>query len=270
MARPSPPCAGDFPLPAEAARDLACDGHLTLRGVLAPAEVAQLRAAVLRAVARVPALVPTAAEGDAYARAFAQHTNLWRVDADVARFTLSPRLGNLAARLLGVRAVRLYHDQALIKQPGGGPTPWHQDKHYWPIDRDMLTLWLPLVDVTEAMGELRFARGTHRALALTAQPISADSQRELESLIVQRGDQVVATGPMSAGDASAHLAWTLHGAGANQTKEPRAALAIIYMPDGARVLEPTNDGQRTDLATWLPGLHPGDLAATDLNPICSG
>jgi len=31
---------------------------------------------------------------------------------------------------MGVQGVRLYHDQALIKEPGGKPTPWHQDYYY--------------------------------------------------------------------------------------------------------------------------------------------
>ena len=34
------------------------------------------------------------------------------------------------------KSVRLYHDQALFKEAGGGITPWHQDQHYWPLDTD--------------------------------------------------------------------------------------------------------------------------------------
>ncbi len=267
---PHLPLDGEFALPSSAPHDLARDGHVTLRGVLSAREVLAVRAAVQRAIARVPALVPTEQEGTAYARAFAQHMNLWRVDAEVARFTRSPRLGRLAALLLGVPAVRLYHDQALIKPAGGGPTPWHQDKHYWPIDQEMVTLWMPLVDITPQMGELRFAIGTHRAGPLSSAPISARSHAELEALVTQRGDAIAGTGPMRAGDASFHLAWTLHGAGANRSENPREVMTVIFMPEGARVVEPSNAGQRADLATWLPGLRPGDAAASPLNPVCAG
>jgi ectoine hydroxylase-related dioxygenase (phytanoyl-CoA dioxygenase family) len=46
-------------------------------------------------------------------------------------------------------ANQIYHDQALLKESGGGITPRHQDQHYWPLDTaDAVTMWMPLVDVT--------------------------------------------------------------------------------------------------------------------------
>ena len=44
-----------------------------------------------------------------------------------------------------VEGVRLYHDQALNKEPGGGYTPWHCDAYYWPVQSDkIVTAWVPL------------------------------------------------------------------------------------------------------------------------------
>jgi hypothetical protein len=40
----------------------------------------------------------------------------------------SRRLAGIAAQLMGVDSVRLYHDQALFKESGGGRTPWHCDQ----------------------------------------------------------------------------------------------------------------------------------------------
>lgn len=41
--------------------------------------------------------------------------------------------------------MRLYHDQALNKEPGGGYTPWHCDQYYWPVQSDkIVTAWVPL------------------------------------------------------------------------------------------------------------------------------
>ena len=54
--------------------------------------------------------------------------NVWEQDADIHRFAHGTRLARIAANLMGVRGVRLYHDQALRKQPGGGQTPWHADQ----------------------------------------------------------------------------------------------------------------------------------------------
>ena len=61
---------------------------------------------------------------------------------------------------MGVENVRIYHDQALFKEPGGGPTPWHQDQYYWPIDNNnTITMWMPLVDIDVDMGMLTFCFG---------------------------------------------------------------------------------------------------------------
>ena len=54
--------------------------------------------------------------------------NLWERDVDVRKFVFGTRLARIAAELMGVRGVRMYHDQALCKLPGGGPTPWHADQ----------------------------------------------------------------------------------------------------------------------------------------------
>jgi len=44
-------------------------------------------------------------------------------------------------------------------------------------------------------------------------------------------------------------------------------MTIIYMDAEMRVAEPINTMQRNDLAQWLPGLSPGDMAASPINPI---
>ena len=71
---------------------------------------------------------------------------------------------------------------------------------------------------------------------------------------------------MAAGDASFHDGWVIHGAGPNLTDRPRAAMTVIYLEDGARVTEPDTGERRFDLAVWLPGLKPGDLVDSPVNP----
>lgn len=42
----------------------------------------------------------------------------------------------IAARLLGCRDVRIYHDLTFFKESTknhGSDTPWHQDGHYWQV-----------------------------------------------------------------------------------------------------------------------------------------
>ena len=61
------------------------------------------------------------------------------------------RLARIASDLMQV-GVRLYHDQALFKEGGGGITPWHADQYYWPLETDKtITAWIPLQE-TPALG----------------------------------------------------------------------------------------------------------------------
>lgn len=63
--------------------------------------------------------------------------------------------------------MRLYHDQALYKEAGGGPTPWHADQYYWPLTTDrVVTAWVPLQPVSPDMGPLAFAERTHTKVSI--------------------------------------------------------------------------------------------------------
>jgi len=72
---------------------------------------------------------------------------------------------------------------------------------------------------------------------------------------------------MAAGDATFHRGWTLHCAPGNQSDRMRDVMTIIYFADGCRTTEPINDNQRHDLATWLPGVSPRELAASPISPV---
>ena len=89
--------------------------------------------------------------------------NLWRLDEGIRQFVLSKRLGKVAADLLGVANVRIYHDHALFKEAGGRATYWHQDQYYWPLDTaDTITMAMSLTDLSIGMGMFVFATGSHK------------------------------------------------------------------------------------------------------------
>ncbi|MEM8768283.1 MAG: phytanoyl-CoA dioxygenase family protein [Pseudomonadota bacterium] len=205
--------------------------------------------------------------GDTYARAFTQRMNLWRDNELIARLVLARRLGRLAAELLGVQAVRIYHDQALYKEAGGGHTPWHADQFYWPLASDRtVTAWIPLQAVSAAMGPLAFAKGSHRvARELSGElAISDASEREIGAAVE---GLPVDDRPFELGEVSFHGGWTCHRAGANSTRHTRAAFTIIYMDADMRMLEPQHQNHRADAALWLPGVKPGAPAASPINPL---
>lgn len=262
-----PDLDGPHPLDGAAVARFAADGHTLVRGLAAPAEVAAYREVISETTRRHGTETRPLAERDTYGRAFLQVPNLWRADAGVARFVTAARFAGVAARLLGVDAVRLYHDQALYKEAGGGRTPWHQDALYWPFDTDLtVTMWMPLVDVADDMGGLSFAGGSHRRRALGGHVISDASDEHFGELLADGEYPVVEPGPMRAGDATFHLGWTLHRARPNTSAVLREVMTVIYVADGVRVAEPANRDQAADLATWLPGHAPGDLVGGELNP----
>jgi ectoine hydroxylase-related dioxygenase (phytanoyl-CoA dioxygenase family) len=263
-----PDLAASWDVSAKQVAEFQRNGHILLRSIASSDEVAAYRSVILTARERFGAERTPLENRDTYGKAFLKGMNLWPRDEGVRRFVLAARFAKIAADLLGVEGVRVYHDQALLKEPGGGITPWHQDQHYWPLDTDnTITMWMPLVDVSPAMGAMRFASGSHLEGYLGDMPISDDSEQKFEAFIRSRGFSIVAEVAMNAGDATFHYGWTLHGAPANATDRTREVMTVIWYADGARVTEPDNFNRRRDLERWMPGLKPGDSAASELNPL---
>jgi len=258
----------EFALSADEIEGYRRDGHVLLRGVASREEVAVYGPAIAAATERYKGEILPMEQRDTYGKAFLQIMNLWLHDEAVRRYTLAHRFAKIAADLMGVEGVRLYHDQALFKEAGGGPTPWHQDQFYWPLDSDKtITLWMPLVYAAPEMGTLRFASGSQREGYLGELPISDESDAIFEKFVNEKGFPVTAPPAMNAGDATFHSGWTLHSAPGNNSQSMRSVMTVIYFPDGTRVMQPDNQNRENDLRTWLPGLKDGDLAASELNPL---
>ena len=96
---------------------------------------------------------------------------------------------------------------------------------------------------------------------------SDGSQTGGEQLVDGHRLDVVNYGPLAAGDATFHAGWTMHRAEENTSSAMREVMTVTYFPDGMRVEAPENRRQASDLARWLPGFAPGDLAASELNPV---
>ncbi|MBO0830666.1 MAG: phytanoyl-CoA dioxygenase family protein [Actinobacteria bacterium] len=256
-----------YDLREDATRRLDGDGYIRLRRVLSPAAVARYEPTITEQVIERNVMHLPLAERDTYNKAFLQVTNLWRHSPAVRELVFSRRLALLAATLLGVDGVRLYADQALYKEPGGGFTPWHADQYYWPFSSDRtITVWLPLQDTPIELGSLEFARGSHRFEYGRNLPISDESEAALQRVISAQGFPVDEA-PYALGDASFHLGWTFHRAGQNLSAVPRRVMTVIYIDADITISEPTNDAQRNDLAICMPGAQVGDVPDTELNPV---
>jgi len=245
------------------------EGWALVTGLATPEEISVYRTKISDSTDRLAKNYKPLEERDTYGKAFIQNMNLWVDDPEVAEYSLAKRFGKVAADLMGVESVRIYHDQALYKEPGGGPTPWHQDQQYWPLDGvKCVTMWMPLVDITPDMGTLKFAVGSQVIGYLGPLNISDDSETQLESMIHERGFEVVQVGSMKAGDATFHDGWCIHGAPGNgSTTTTREVMTVIFYDADALISEPDSPQRKLDLATWFPGLKGGDAAASRINPI---
>lgn len=243
------------------------DGFVKLRQILNPAALEQWAPVISSSVVRLNTEHLPLTERDTYGKAFLQVSNIWAQDEVVKEFAFSRDLARIAAELLGVPAVRMYHDQALYKEPSGGVTPWHADQYYWPFATDRcVTVWIPMQETPKDLGPLCLATGSHTIDFGRDLPISDESETQIQCSLDQQG-LTVDDSSYRLGDLSYHLGWTFHRAGANLSVDPRKVMTVIYVDADMVITEPTNANQVRDLATWMPGLRAGDTVSSELNPI---
>lgn len=253
------------PAQAEAFRK---NGHILISNVLNTDEAAAYREVIVDAAKKYNTEKRKMEERDTYGKAFLQIMNLWRVDERVKKFVLAKRFAKMAADLMGVANVRIYHDQALFKEPGGGPTPWHQDQYYWPIDTpNTVTMWMPLVNIDVEMGMLTFASGSHKNGVVFDYEISDESEDAFNQYVNEHQFPVTRASTMNAGDATWHYGYTIHSAPANNSPDMREVMTVIYIADDAKITAPKHKFQENDHATWLLSLPIGGPAASELNPL---
>ena len=204
---------------------------------------------------------------DTYGKAFLQLTNLWPTDESIRALVFSQRIARIAADLMKIDGVRLYHDQALFKEAGGGITPWHADQYYWPLANDnTITAWIPLQAIPLEMGPLEFSAGSHQITQGRDLAIGDASEKIIqERLRVTDFSHIIE--PFDTGEISFHSGWIFHRAGPNTTEQMRKVMTIIYMDKNMILKKPENDGQVADWKTWCPGARIGEVIDSPINPI---
>jgi ectoine hydroxylase-related dioxygenase (phytanoyl-CoA dioxygenase family) len=223
--------------------------------------------AISQVVNKVNKVETALEERSTYGKAFLQLFNLWREDELVKELIFSKRLAKIATDLMLTDGVRIYHDQALFKEGGGGITPWHADQYYWPLQTDKtITAWIPLQATALELGPLEFSAGSHQVTEGRELEIGDQSEAVMEKkLRVTDFKHVIE--PFDAGEISFHSGWVFHRAGANTTNQMRKVMTIIYMDKNMKLKQPENKNQVNDWNTWCPGAEVGKEINTPLNPI---
>jgi ectoine hydroxylase-related dioxygenase (phytanoyl-CoA dioxygenase family) len=240
---------------------------IKLKNVFDAETLAHYNQVISKQVTKMNTSTTKLAERDTYGKAFLQLFNLWRENEEVKDFVFSKRLAKIAADLMQCEGVRMYHDQALFKEGGGGITPWHADQYYWPLSSDKtITAWIPLQEVKLEMGPLEFSAGSHRIVEGRDLKIGDESEKLISGkLRVTDLEHVIE--PFDLGEVSFHSGWVFHRAGANVTHEMRKVMTVIYMDKNMILQQPENKNQENDWHTWCPGAKVGQVIDTELNPV---
>jgi ectoine hydroxylase-related dioxygenase (phytanoyl-CoA dioxygenase family) len=243
------------------------DGYIKLKNVLSPEVLDYYGKEITRMVLLLNKEEKPIEERTTYGKAFLQISNIWQKSEIVREFVYGKTLARIATALLQARGVRMYHDQALYKEAGGGYTPWHVDQFYWPLETEKtVTAWIPLHEVPLANGPLMFSVGSQRIKINRDLEISDESEKKIQEQLKISNLPVDET-PFDLGEVSFHLGYTFHRAGPNTLPKPREVMTIIYMDRDMKLAAPKNRNQQNDWDTWCPGAKVGEIIDSPLNPV---
>jgi ectoine hydroxylase-related dioxygenase (phytanoyl-CoA dioxygenase family) len=241
--------------------------YIKLKNVFDADTLAHYGDAISKKVAELNTQEKPLNDRDTYGKAFLQIFNLWQEDETCREFVFSKRLGQIASDLMKTEGVRIYHDQALFKEGGGGITPWHADQYYWPLASDKtITAWIPLQEIPLEMGPLEFSAGSHKIVEGRELAIGDESEAVIQQkLRVTDFKHIIE--PFDLGEVSFHSGWVFHRAGANKTNQMRKVMTVIFMDSNMILQKPENKNQQKDWEVWCPGAEIGKVIDTPLNPV---
>ncbi len=241
------------------------EGFVVIRDLLEPSEVEFYREVVKEAILeRKQYDERDLKDKSEYEQSFTQCQNLWEDHMDIRRLTFDQRIAKIASELLDTKAVRLWHDQALIKEPGGRETDPHHDQPYWPIaEADTVTAWIPLCDIDETNGQLGFYPGSHKLEDQKFINIFSGKIDENEFLKISNlQSNKVKYQKLKAGDVSFHHGLTFHRAKPNESEQERIVHTAIFFADGS-----TRGNETFHFSVDRPDIKVGEKIESDVTPI---
>ena len=241
------------------------NGFVKLKNVLTPDVTQVLRYEILSLLKKT-----FKNYNDAKKNRFLSLEMMWLENTSIREFVLSSRIAKICAELLSVKKIRLYHDNALVKESGCGRTPWHYDDHHFPLDtNDVITAWIPAQAIPMEMGPLTFAEPLEvykLVKDIEFNEFDTSYDRKINNVFKKKQVSIVEE-PFELGEVSFHHNLSFHTASENKTTQSRVVLANTYFADGARVVKnPTMISG--DWKKFIPETKPGEIVSSNLNPIC--
>lgn len=215
------------------------DGVLVLRGLFS--EWIEPLKAGIDANMRDPSWRERTYRPDDGSAPFFQDLCSWQRIAEYRDFVMHSPAAEIAARLMGSKTARIFHDHVLVKEPGTSVvTPWHQDQPYYFVDgRQSVSFWLPLDPVARDIS-IEYVVGSHRwgkdfkPKRFDGTDLYPDDHSESAPDIDAERDNLEIRGwAMEPGDAVAFNFRTLHGAPANNSGSRRRVISTRWVGDDA-------------------------------------
>ena len=240
------------------------DGFVVVEGLLDATDRERFGREVDRAVAhRMRDDARALGDKTRYEQSFQQCINLWEDFEGVRPLTFHPAITRTAATLLGVSAIRLWHDQALYKESGGRETDPHQDQAYWPLEEaDTITAWIPFDGSTHETGCMGYLAGTHRSGLRAFANIFTGTGFDLDALDETRGREATWV-EVPPGAVAFHHGLTVHLARPNRSPRTRRVHTAIYFADGSHRVTRSQPHPSVDRA----GIAPGGVVASPVTPV---
>ncbi len=198
----------------------------------------------------------------------------WRLIAEYRDFVENSPAAEIAARVMGSRRARMFHEHVLVKEPGTGKrTPWHQDLPYYNVQgAQTVSIWIALDPVarevcpefvvgSHAWGKLYYPR-----LFLTDEnyDYAGGGYETVPDIEARRDDHEIVSWTLEPGDALLFSFLTLHGAPPNMSDERRRGFSVRWLGDD--VTYATRPGRTSPPYTDI-GLADGEALRDDIFPV---
>ncbi len=219
--------------------DFQTQGAVLLKGAFAD-HVAQAREAIDQNIA-APSWRERTYRPDDGGQAFFQDYVVWDQFDGYRALVKDSAMPELAARLMGSRTARIFHDHILVKEPGNSVvTPWHQDQPYYLCEGwQTVSFWVPL-DPVPRERTIEYVAGSHlwgkdfKPQRFDGTDLrEGDASEAVPDVDAMRDELTILGWDMEPGDAVAFDFRTLHGAPANASPSRRRVISVRWVGDDA-------------------------------------